>query len=249
MVKIPKSHPRYYSLKTRERLSNAVNNGITHHTGLIAHGRGEAFDYILGEKTNKYADEAERIAAAALLLANNPVISINGNVAALNPKDCISLSNEIPAKLEINLFHRSDDRVNKIFNELKKNGATKIYGKKVDAIIPSLDHNRRLCDKDGIFSSDVVLVPLEDGDRCKALKSMGKKVIAIDLNPLSRTARESDISIIDNVLRAIPNIEYWIKKYKKTKKENLISIVNNWNNDIMLKNILIYISKRLNSMF
>jgi len=67
MVKIPKSHPRYYSLKTRERLSNAVNNGITHHTGLIAHGRGEAFDYILGEKTNKYADEAERIAAAALL--------------------------------------------------------------------------------------------------------------------------------------------------------------------------------------
>ncbi len=249
MVKIPKSHPRYYSLKTRERLSNAVNNGITHHTGLIAHGRGEAFDYILGEKTNKYADEAERIAAAALLLANNPVISINGNVAALNPKDCISLSNEIPAKLEINLFHRSDDRVNKIFNELKKNGATKIYGKKVDAIIPSLDHNRGLCDKDGIFSSDVVLVPLEDGDRCKALRSMGKKVISIDLNPLSRTARESDISIIDNVLRAIPNIEYWIKKYKKTKKENLISIVNNWNNDIMLKNILIYISKRLNSMF
>ena len=244
MVKIPKSHPRYYSLKTRERLSNAVNNGITHHTGLIAHGRGEAFDYILGEKTNKYADEAERIAAAALLLANNPVISINGNVAALNPKDCISLSNEIPAKLEINLFHRSDDRVNKIFNELKKNGATKIYGKKVDAIIPSLDHNRGLCDKDGIFSSDVVLVPLEDGDRCKALKSMGKKVIAIDLNPLSRTARESDISIIDNVLRAIPNIEYWVKKYKKIKKEDLINMVKNWNNDIM-----IYISKRLNSMF
>lgn len=249
MVKIPKSHPRYYSLKTRERLSNAVNNGITHPTGLIAHGRGEAFDYILGEKTNKYSEEAERIAAAALLLADNPVISINGNVAALNPKDCISLSNEIPAKLEINLFHRSDDRVNKIFNELKKNGAKKIYGKKVDAIIPSIDHNRGLCDKDGIFSSDVVLVPLEDGDRCKALKSMGKKVIAIDLNPLSRTARESDISIIDNVLRAIPNIEYWVKKYKKIKKEDLINMVKNWNNDIMLKNILSYISKRLNSMF
>ncbi|MEE8565259.1 MAG: phosphopantothenate/pantothenate synthetase family protein, partial [Candidatus Thermoplasmatota archaeon] len=76
-----------------------------------------------------------------------------------------------------------------------------------------------------------------------------KKVIAIDLNPLSRTARESDISIIDNVLRAIPNIEYWVKKYKNIKKENLISMVDNWNNDIMLKNILIYISKRLNSMF
>jgi 4-phosphopantoate--beta-alanine ligase len=249
MEKIPKNHPRYNSLKTREKLSKSVKNGITHYSGLIAHGRGEAFDYILGEKTNKFAYEAEAIAAAALLIADNPVISINGNVAALNPKDCINLSNEIPAKLEINLFHRTNDRVNKIFNELKKNGAVKIYGKKADAIIPFLDHNRGLCDKDGIFSADVILVPLEDGDRCQALKRMGKKVIAIDLNPLSRTAMEADISIIDNVFRAIPNIEYWVKKYKKIKKENLKNMLNNWNNKLMLKNILNYISKRLNLMF
>ena len=189
MEEIPKNHPRYDSLKIREKLSNAVINGITHHTGLIAHGRGEAFDYILGEKTNKYAYEAERISAAALLLADDPVVSINGNVAALNPGDCINLSNEIPAKIEINLFHRSNERVNKIYVELKKNGADKIYGLKADANISFLDHNRGLCDKDGIFSSDVVLVPLEDGDRCQALRKMGKKVIAIDLNPLSRTAR------------------------------------------------------------
>jgi len=249
MGNIPKSHPRYNSLKTREKISKSVVKGITHHTGLIAHGRGEAFDYLLGEKTNKYSYEAEKISAAALLLANNPVISINGNVAALNPKECIILSKIIPAKLEINLFHRSKDRINKIYDELIKNGATEIYGKKTDASIPFLDHDRGKCSKEGIFSADVVLVPLEDGDRCQALRKMGKKVIAIDLNPLSRTAKEADISIIDNVIRAIPNITYFVRKYKDYNKEKLRYMVDNWNNNLMLKKICNYISKRLNSMF
>ena len=245
MDKIPKNHPRYNSLMARQKLSDAVKKGITHTTGLIAHGRGEAFDYILGEKTIEYAIEAEKVAASALLIADNPVISINGNVAALNPKDCISLSNEIPAKLEINLFHRTESRINKIYSELKKNGADKIYGIKANEHIPHLDHSRGLCDREGIFAADVVLVSLEDGDRCQALKKMGKKVIAIDLNPLSRTAREADITIVDNVVRAIPNIEKFVKKYKNFRTEKLFEIVNSWNNKIMLKKILIYISKRL----
>jgi 4-phosphopantoate--beta-alanine ligase len=249
MDKIPKSHPRYDSLITREKLSNSVEKGITHHTGLIAHGRGEAFDYIIGEKTIEYAYEAEKISAAALLLAENPVISINGNVAALNPKDCIILSKLIPAKIEINLFHRTDDRVNKIYDELKKNGADKIYGRKADANISFLEHNRGLCDKDGIYTADVVLVSLEDGDRCNALKKMGKKVVAIDLNPLSRTAREADITIIDNVIRAIPNITNWVKKLKQYDNSYLSDLADKWDNSLMLKNILDYISKRLNSMF
>ena len=58
----------------------------------------------------------------------------------------------------------------------------------------------------GIFDADVVLIPLEDGDRCEALVAMGKKVIAIDLNPLSRTARKATVSIVDNILRAVPNL-------------------------------------------
>jgi 4-phosphopantoate--beta-alanine ligase len=33
---------------------------------------------------------------------------------------------------------------------------------------------------------------------------MGKKVITIDLNPLSRTARASNVTIVDNVTRAMP---------------------------------------------
>jgi 4-phosphopantoate--beta-alanine ligase len=47
----------------------------------------------------------------------------------------------------------------------------------------------------------MVLVPLEDGDRCEALVAMGKQVFVIDLNPLSRTAKTATICIVDDVQR------------------------------------------------
>ncbi|MGB1233122.1 MAG: phosphopantothenate/pantothenate synthetase family protein, partial [Poseidonia sp.] len=49
---------------------------------------------------------------------------------------------------------------------------------------------RAACHREGILESDVILVPLEDGDRCNALVAMGKTVIVIDLNPLSRSAQQ-----------------------------------------------------------
>jgi len=249
MSTIPKNHPRYLSLVIREKISQAMKDGLVHETGLIAHGRGEAFDYIIGEKTIVYANNAANVAAAALLSADRPVISVNGNVVALAAEECISLAESISAKLEINLFHRSKERINKLVKELKKQGAKEIHGIKGDANIVGLKHDRSICDKDGIFSADVVLVPLEDGDRCKALRDMGKIVIAIDLNPLSRTAKTANITIVDNVVRAIPNIEKWIKKMKHKNKVILEDIVKSWNNEKMLNDTLSFISKRLNSLF
>jgi len=249
MGEIPESHPRYLSLKTREKISQAMKKGITHETGLIAHGRGEAFDYLIGEKTISFADDAERTAAASLLIAKNPVISINGNVVALASEECISLAALIPAKLEVNLFHRTDIRMDKIVKELKNNGAKEVYGKTADASIPDLDHDRGLCDREGIFSADIILVPLEDGDRCQALRNMGKAVIAIDLNPISRTARMANITIVDNVNRAIPNIEKWVKKLKNKEEKELKEMVRSWDNEKMLEETLSFISKRLNSLF
>ena len=114
MQKIPKTHPRYKSLLYRKRISDAMNLGITHITGLIAHGRGEAFDYLIGEKTIPYADDAERTAAAVLFYAKNPVLSINGNVAALCAKECISLCEQMNIKMEVNLFHRTNKRIKTI---------------------------------------------------------------------------------------------------------------------------------------
>jgi 4-phosphopantoate--beta-alanine ligase len=249
MAKIPRSHPRYHSLITREKITDAMKKGLVHETGLIAHGRGEAFDYLIGEKTTAFADEAERVSAAALLCAEKPVISVNGNVVALVSKECVSLSKIIPARIEVNLFHRTEKRIKKLMKELEKDGAKNVLGLKGNTNIPSLDHNRSLCDHEGIFSADVVLVPLEDGDRCQALKNMGKTVIAIDLNPLSRTARSASITIVDNVIRALLGIEKWARLLKNEKKDDLRRLVESWDNKKMLGDVCGFISKKLNSLF
>lgn len=227
---IPKSHPRYESLMTREKIVEGVEKGITSIHGLIAQGRGEAFDYLLGEKTSKSALQAEKVAAALLLLAKKPVISINGNAAALVPGELIRLSDVVNAPLEVNLFHRTQERVNKIIEHLRSLGAKRIYTKS-DGLIPGLEHERAKVDVDGIFSADVVLVPLEDGDRCKALVDMGKKVIAIDLNPLSRTAQCAHVTIVDNITRAVPNISGFSEKLKSLNNDELQRLVNEFDNN------------------
>ncbi len=249
MAEIPRSHPRYSSLVTREIIKQAMKKGLVHETGLIAHGRGEAFDYLIGEKTMPSAEDAEKVAASTLIFAEKPVISVNGNVVALAAKEIIELAEIIPAKIEVNLFHRTETRLERLIFELKKQGAKRVFGSSADAQIPGLEHNRGLCDKEGIYSADVVLVPLEDGDRCEALRAMGKTVIAIDLNPLSRTARSADITIVDNVTRAIPNIGKWVKILKNEDIETLDNMTKSWDNNKMLKDVYSFISKRLNSLF
>lgn len=248
MIKIPRNHPRYNSLITRKKISDAMKKGLVHETGLIAHGRGEAFDYLLGEKTQPFANEAEKIAAASLLYAKKPIISLNGNVIVLSAKECINLSKTVSAKLEVNLFHRTDERVKKLIETIELIGTKDVLGFNANARIPGLNHDRGFCEKDGIYSADTVLVPLEDGDRCKALREMGKTVIAIDLNPLSRTSKTASISIVDNITRAIPNIEKWVKVLKLKDENELKSLIDSWDNKKMLKEALIFISRRLEQL-
>src|SRR2546427_7865337 len=84
---IPRSHPRYESLVRRERLVRAWREGVVVPEGLIAHGRGEAWDYLFGEGTSAPALVAERAAAAHLLPASRPGISGTGNVPAFTAKE------------------------------------------------------------------------------------------------------------------------------------------------------------------
>jgi 4-phosphopantoate--beta-alanine ligase len=245
---IPKSHPRYLSLKLREQITEGVSGGLTAFEGLIAHGRGEAFDYLLGEQSIPTANRANLAASARLVLAENPVISVNGNVAALAASKIIELGNLIPAKLEINIFHFTKKRFNAIINEFKKLGAENVLGQTRNRKIPGLDHARAACTADGIYSSDVVLVPLEDGDRAEALRKMDKVVITIDLNPLSRTARLSNITIVDNVVRAIPLMVENIKKLKPKNKNELKKIVGEFDNNKNLSETLDFINKRLSEI-
>ncbi|MFC5136466.1 MULTISPECIES: 4-phosphopantoate--beta-alanine ligase [Haloferacaceae] len=205
-TEIPEDHPRYASLLTRHRIEAGVEKGITSKQGLIAQGRGEAFDYLLGERTLPSADDAARAAAATLLSAERPVFSVNGNVAALVPAETVELAEVVDADLEVNLFNRTEERMEAIATHLREHGASEVKGLTGDGEIPGLEHARGTVDADGIGAADVVVVPLEDGDRAEALAAAGKTEIVIDLNPGSRSPRTAAIPIIDNVLRAVPNV-------------------------------------------
>ncbi|MFC6988020.1 4-phosphopantoate--beta-alanine ligase [Haloplanus sp. GCM10025708] len=205
-VEIPDEHPRRDSLVTRHRIEAGVEKGITSKQGLIAEGRGEAFDYLLGERTIESADAAERAAAAHLRLADHPVLAVNGNVAALVPGEIVELAEVTGADVEVNIFHRTEERMQAIVDHLHEHGAEAVKGLTADARIPGLEHDRAKVDADGIADADVVLVPLEDGDRAEALSAIGKIEIVVDLNPLSRSARTAAVPVVDNIVRAIPNI-------------------------------------------
>ena len=214
---VPKNHPRYLSLVTRDKIVAGVKKGITSTHGLVAHGRGEAFDYLIGEKTNKKAKKAIEKAAKLLLKAKHPVMSVNGNSAALVPKELVQLSKIIPAKLEVNLFHSSKKRELKIKAHLIENGAKEVLLPQKNVKINHISSNRKYVNKDGINKADVVFVPLEDGDRTGALVKNKKKVIVVDLNPLSRSAKKATITIVDNITRAMPLL---IKQIRNIKKSN-----------------------------
>jgi 4-phosphopantoate--beta-alanine ligase len=201
---VPTTHPRYVSLVTRERIVAGVERGITSVHGLIAQGRGEAFDYLLGEKTHGFAATAIEAAAALLLRARHPVVSVNGNVAALAAVDIVLLATLTGAALEVNIFHSSRARERAIRGALEEAGAARVLMPSKKAVLPGLDHNRRFIHPEGIGQADVVFVPLEDGDRCQALRAAGRDVITVDLNPLSRTARTATVTIVDNLVRCLP---------------------------------------------
>jgi 4-phosphopantoate--beta-alanine ligase len=236
-MKVPKSHPRYTSLMMREKIADGVKKGITSIHGLIAHGRGEAFDYLIGEKTTGTAKKSINAAASLLLLAKNPVISVNGNAAALVPKELVKLSRMLDAPLEVNIFHPSKKRELKIKNELIKNGAKEVLLPQKNCKIKYLDSNRKYVNKNGIYKADVVFVLLEDGDRTEALVKNRKKVIAVDLNPMSRTAKKATITIVDNITRAVPLLVKKIRQYRKCNKTRLEKIIKNYSNKKVLKEV------------
>ena len=230
-MNIPKSHPRYLSLQIREKLVDGFNNNLVVKEGLLAHGRGEAFDYLIGEKTTKSAKKAIKAAASILNQAQKSVISVNGNFAALCPKEIIQLAKITDSKIEVNLFYSSEKRKKAISEILRKSGAKEILGmdKKQSTKLKGIDSARRIVDKSGIFSADVVLIPLEDGDRTIALKKAKKRIITFDLNPLSRTAQTADVTIVDNVTRAMKLLVSESRKPRKQitfdNKKNLKSTI------------------------
>jgi 4-phosphopantoate--beta-alanine ligase len=247
MTEIPKDHPRHESLLAREKVAAGVKMGITSIQGLISQGRGETFDYLIGERSTESALYAERAAVAAILLAKKPVISINGNVAALAPERVVSLADITGAKIEVNLFHRTETRVHLIIEQMKAKGAGEVLGKNPDASL-ELSSGRRMVERKGIYTADVVLIPLEDGDRCEKLIEMGKTVITIDLNPLSRTSRKATISIVDNLTRAIDNMVKFAREIKQESKDELVKLIMTYDNKRVLSKAISEIQEHLKTI-
>ncbi len=239
-MRVSPNHPRFRSLVTRERLVNGFEKGIVVPQGLIAHGRGEAFDYMFGETTPASSRSSIKTAAALLLGARNPIISVNGNTAALVAKDIVKLGRIIPARLEVNLYHNSLARKRRIASLLKQNGASNVLGVNSSrrSVVKGVASQRRYVDSEGIGQADVVLIPLEDGDRAEALRNAGKTVIAIDLNPLSRTSRSATVTIVDNIIRAIPELLKVTRKMKTFSSSRLQKVVEDFENESNLGNMM-----------
>ncbi len=223
MGEIPDSHPRRASLLARQSLVEAAAEGLLADSAMIAHGRGEAFDYLLGEKTSDSARLAIREMAARLMASADPVISVNGNTVVLAGHDLIRVAAVVGCPIEVNLYYRTPERVVGLLTRLGEqaeevaNGpppdgwegdwsaavySVTLLGSSPDDSISGLEGPRAVCCREGIGGADTVLVPLEDGDRCEALVALDKQVLVIDLNPLSRTAMTATVTVVDEVSRA-----------------------------------------------
>ena len=249
-INIPDSHPRASSLKRREILIEACQQQVVAHAGLIAHGRGEAFDYLIGEKTPGVSLAAIKVAVAKLITAKWPVLSVNGNVAALCPGEIVQLAEITGSRIEVNLFYRTTEREQAIKKVLEEAGAKEILGVNHEQTrqILELQSERRIVDINGIYKADVVLVPLEDGDRTESLVKMGKYVIAIDLNPLSRTSRRANLTIVDDVERALEVMYLWAREYRNQDPKILENMCNSFNNNKNLEEVLNFMSTRLTEL-
>lgn len=232
---VPLSHPRYQSLMARERIVQGVERGVASPHGLIAHGRGEAFDYLLGERTHPFAAAAVEAGCALLLTAAHPVISVNGNACALAAAELAALADVCGAQLEVNIFHTSAERERAIRAMLMEAGAREVLLPPRTHALEHLEHNRRWVHPDGIHRADVVCVPLEDGDRCQALIQNGKRVVTIDLNPLSRTARTATITIVDNLTRCAPLMLERARELCQETPGNLHALIHSWDNAAALR--------------
>jgi len=225
------SHPRYRSLLMRHRLEEAASKGLLANSAMIAHGRGEAYDYLLGEQTIPSALEATKEAAARLLAAKRPIISLNGNAVALAGKELLEVAQLLSCPVEVNIFYRTPERMAALLGHLEEikeaHGIeVEILGAAPDGQIPGLEGPRANCHTDGILNADVILVPLEDGDRCEALVAMGKEVLVVDLNPLSRTAKMATVTIVDELSRVALNLVQLIPT---------APIITEWNNPVILQ--------------
>jgi len=135
-------------------------------TGLIAHGRGEAFDYLLGKRTTR-----ERAKGGDDRRGRHPRRQSAGDFGQwqargpLRQAEVVALAQATRSRIEVNLIA---DRTRSAWRRLLLHGEGRCRGgtgQEGRFAPPWHLLGPREVHKEGIYSADVVLVPLEDGDR------------------------------------------------------------------------------------
>ncbi|EQD40177.1 protein containing DUF137, partial [mine drainage metagenome] len=96
-------------------------------------------------------------------------------------------------------------------------GVSRPYGLHPTGRVAGLESDRARIDRRGIGSADLCLIPLEDGDRAEALRRAGRRIVSIDLNPLSRTSRAAHLPIVDELTRALTEIARALEEPARTR--------------------------------
>ena len=60
--------------------------------------------------------------------------------------------------------------------------------------------------------------------------------ITVDLNPLSRTAQTSTVTIVDNIVRAMPLLIKYVEEFEDYGSDELTKMINNFDNKVNLDN-------------
>jgi len=77
---------------------------------------------------------------------------------------------------------------------------------------------------------------------------MGKTVISIDLNPLSRTSRMSTISIVDNLTRALGNMAKFAREMRQENTDELLNLITTYDNKRVLSEAISEIEENLKAI-
>jgi len=174
------------------------------------------------------------------------VLSLNGNAVALAGDALLKLAEHLQCPVEINIFYRTPERMEALLGRLEAikrelDLDVKLLGAQPNARIPGLEGPRANCTQEGIIEADVIMVPLEDGDRCEALVAMGKTVIVIDLNPLSRSAKMGSITIVDELTRVAQNM------LEHVQNDEVHDSTIDYDNDDVLADALRHIANRFSA--
>ena len=199
------SHPRYASLLRRHLIEEAAAEGLLAGSAMIAHGRGEAYDYLLGERTTASAASATREAYARLRAAKHPVISVNGNTVALAGRDLLHLAASLSCPVEVNIFYRTQARMDGLISRLERwceeDGLdVEVLGRRTDGRIAGLEGPRAQCDAAGIAAATWCWSPWKTATVAKRWWRWARRC-SWWISTLSRTARTASVTIVDEVGR------------------------------------------------